>query len=324
MRMRKNRKSDENFTSLLSTIARQALAPDQEFLKQLRERSTREFVSGAPDAATNTQKSIHIAALRSIIMKSPIAKLSAAAAVVLGILAVSYFLPDNSLAPRAFGDVVRNVINAESISFLNKQKLGMQPVMVLKMYIQGEKMRGDMVKVEGNAEAVKKLDEEMQKQNLPAIMSYVADFRLKDGIQLDHFRKTYKKISIDERIVMQFTKSNPIEQFRGIKADNAERIGEESQDGRKIDVYLVKKVNLMGIEAELSGKEGDRMTIWVDRVNGLPVRILLEASAHVEGKSKDFFEFYDFAWNEPLDQGLFDINPPEGYTLSTGPDFPTE
>jgi outer membrane lipoprotein-sorting protein len=164
----------------------------------------------------------------------------------------------------------------------------------------------------------------MKERKLTALMSYIADFESKNGIELDHFRKTYKKISIDERIVMQFTKSNPIEQFRSIKADNAERIGEESQDGRKIDVYLVKKVNLMGIEAELSGSEGDKITVWVDRGTSLPVRILLQTSFRVEGKSEDSIEFCDFAWNEPLDQALFDLNPPEGYTLSTGPDFPTE
>jgi outer membrane lipoprotein-sorting protein len=56
----------------------------------------------------------------------------------------------------------------------------------------------------------------------------------------------------------------------------------------------------------------------------MPVRILLQFSSDAEGKSEDSIEFSDFAWNEPLEQDLFDLNPPEGYTLSTGPDFPTE
>ena len=47
----------------------------------------------------------------------------------------------------------------------------------------------------------------------------------------------------------------------------------------------------------------------------LPVRILLEASAHVEGKSNDWFEFCEFAWNEELAAELFVTEAPEGYDL---------
>jgi hypothetical protein len=258
----------------------------------------------------------------SNIMKSPLTKLAAAAVVVLGILAASYFLPGNSLAPRAFGEVLRNVINAESISFHSKQKLGIGPAMVFKMYIQGQKIRGDLVAVEGDQKGLDQLQKEMKERKLSALMSYITDFERKDGIEFDHFRKTYKKINIDDRLAAEFTKTNPIEQFRAVKAEDAERIGEESQDGRKIDVYLVRKVNLMGIKTELSGQEKERMTVRVDRITGMPVRILLQFSSDAEGKSEDSIEFCDFAWNEPLEQDLFDLNPPEGYTLSTGPDFP--
>jgi hypothetical protein len=251
-------------------------------------------------------------------------KLAAAAAIVLGILAVSYFLPNNSLAPRAFGEVLRNVINAESISFHSKQKLGMGPAMVFKMYIQGQRIRGDLVAVEGDQKGLDRLQEEMKERKLSALMSYITDLEQKDGIEIDHFRKTYKKINVDDRVAAEFTKTNPIEQFRTVKSEDAERIGEELQDGRKIDVYLVRKVNLMGIKAELSGQEKERMTVRVDRITGMPVRILLQASSDAEGKSEDSIEFSDFAWNEPLEQDLFDLNPPEGYTLSTGPNLLTE
>jgi hypothetical protein len=260
----------------------------------------------------------------SNIMKSPLTKLAAAAAVVLGILAVSYFLPGNSLAPRAFGDVVRNVINAESISFHSKQKLGIGPAMVFRMYIQGQRIRGDLVAVEGDQKGLDQLQKEMKERKLSALMSYITDFEQKDGIELDHFRKTYKKINVDDRLASEFTKNNPVEQFRTVKSEDAERIGEESQDGRMIDVYLVSKVNLMGIKAELSGQEKERMTVRVDRITGMPVRILLQFSSDAEGKSEDSIEFCDFAWNEPLDQDLFDLNPPEGYTLSTDPNLLAE
>jgi len=61
----------------------------------------------------------------------------------------------------------------------------------------------------------------------------------------------------------------------------------------------------------------------LDRASRLPVRILLEASAHVEGKSRDSFEFYDFAWNELLAENTFSLDPPEDYTLKKD-NLPTE
>ncbi len=248
-----------------------------------------------------------------IIMKSPITKLAAAAVIGIAALIVGSQIVGST---PAFARVIKNVTNAESISFLFRQQFGNQPVFVSKMYIQGEKIRMDMVGAEGGKPGLEQLRKEMQRRNLTALHSTIGDFTAKEALELDHFRKTFKKTKMDDRALEEFGKANIIGNFRNVKPENAEWIGEELQNGRKIDVYLVRHVDIMGIKAELSGKEGERMTVWVDRMSSLPVKILLEASFHAEGKSKDWLEFSEFVWNEPFDENLFSLQVPEGYKAS--------
>ena len=253
-----------------------------------------------------------------IIMKSKITKIAAAAVIVVGLL-VSVYVLDNGLSSRAFGTVIENVIECNSISLRWKSKIGMAPVPVFRMYIQGQKGRLDLIGFEGDQEGIDQIQKEMNRKELSAIVSTIIDLEHKDGLELDHFHKTYKAINVDDRMVQEFTKSNPVEQFRDVKTEDVEWLREEQQDGYKIDVYLVRHVDmpLMGIKSELSGREGERMTIWVDRVSMLPVRILLEAS-EIGG----WFEFSDFVWNQQLDPNLFKLEVPEGYTLTDSTTWP--
>lgn len=248
------------------------------------------------------------------IMKSPITKIAAVITVVCALIG-SLWLFDRSTAV-AFGQVIKNVTRAESVSFLFKQKIGNQPVFVSKVYIQDKKVRLDILGAQGQQQSVEQLQKEMQRRNLTSLVSMIGDFTHKYALELDHFRRTYKKTELDDRTVAEFTKANLIEQFRNVKQENAEWIGEEKENGRRIDVYLVKHVELMGIKAELSGDPGERMKVWVDRQSCLPVRILLEISARADGPSDDWLEYYDFTWNEPLDEDLFSLEVPEGYTFA--------
>ncbi len=245
-----------------------------------------------------------------IIMKSKITKLAAAAVIVVAALIVGSQIVGST---PAFAKVIENITNAESISFTLKQQLGIQTAFICKMYIQGEKMRMDMTGAEGEQPGLEKLRKEMKRRNLTAFQSSIGDFTAKEALDLDHFRKTFKKRQLDDRAVAEFTRTNLVEQFRNVKPEDAEQTGEESQNGRKIDVYLVRHVDIMGIKGDLSGEEGQKMTVWVDRASSLPVKILLETSFHVEGKSKDWIEFSEFTWNEQFDENLFSLQAPESY-----------
>ncbi len=126
------------------------------------------------------------------------------------------------------------------------------------MYIQGEKVRGDLIGAEGEQQNVEKLRREMKRRNITALITKIGDFTAEEPLELElnHFRRTFKKTKMDDRAAEEFGKANIIGKFRNIKPENAKLIGEESQNDRKIDVYLVRHVDLMGIKAELSGEEG--------------------------------------------------------------------
>ena len=248
------------------------------------------------------------------IMNTRKVKFAAAAIIVLGVLTGSFFLGGHGTGA-AFGKVIESVTNAGSVRFTMRQKMGEQPAFVSTVYIQGMKMRLDMIGGEGEQEGLKKLKSEMERLNLTAFMSTVADFATQEVVDVDHFRKTYKKHGLDNQAAAAFGSANLIEQFRKIRSEDAQWLRDESQDGRKIDVYLVRHVNLMGIKADLSGGEGERMTVRVDRETDLPVTILLEVSASEQAIAKDgdWFEFCDFLWNESFDPALFSLEIPEGY-----------
>ena len=221
----------------------------------------------------------------------------------------------------AFARVIEKVTNAQSVKFLLKQKIGPQPVLLSKMYIQGRRIRIDIVGAEGMQQGAEQLQKEMERRNLTALFSQIGDFAAKEVLELDHFNKTYVRKALNEQVVAEFTKSNLIEQFRNIKYQDAQKLREETQDGRKIDVYLVKHVELMGMREDLSGQEGERMTVWIDRQSSLPIRILLEASTEVNGQSKDWLDFSEFSWNEPIGEDILSLQAPENYQAAKPQDI---
>ena len=253
-----------------------------------------------------------------IIMKSSITKLAAAAVIIIAVIIVSQF---NVLSTPAFARVIEKVTNAQSVKFLLKQKIGPQPVLLSKMYIQGRRIRIDIVGAESMQQGAEQLQKEMERRNLTALFSQIGDFAAKEVLELDHFNKTYVRKALNEQVVAEFTKSNLIEQFRNIKYQDAQKLREETQDGRKIDVYLVKHVELMGMREDLSGQEGERMTVWIDRQSSLPIRILLEASTEVNGQSKDWFDFSEFSWNEPIGEDILSLQAPENYQAAKPQDI---
>jgi len=247
------------------------------------------------------------------IMNTRNAKLAAATIIILGILIGSFLLGGRG-TDTAFGKVIESVSNAGSVRFSMKEKMGGQPAFVLNVHIEGVKIRLDMIGGEREQEVWQRFWSEMERLNLTALTSTIVDHATREVLDLDHFRKTYKKHGLDDQAAAASTGANLIEQFRKIRSEDAQWLREESQDGRKIDVYLITHVNLMGIEADLSGRGKERMTVWVDRKTDLPVRILLEMSTDREATSRDWFEFCDFVWNEPFDPALFSLGIPEGYS----------
>ncbi|MHC4406085.1 MAG: LolA family protein [Planctomycetota bacterium] len=217
----------------------------------------------------------------------------AAAALLVGLI---LWLPGRG---SALAEVIAKVKSAQSVRFVAHQQLGGPPTVSLKMAFQGHAARMEM----------------------PGYFVLVADFQEKSVLQLYLDKKRAFRYEMDEEAAKGFSSmfKNPIDNFAKLTDDDGEKTGESELDGRKVDVYRLKK--FWDIELNEAVDRG-AIRAWVDQESGLPVRIAIRASFHVDGKSNDWIVMEKFTWNEPLDAGLFRLDVPEGFTLIEGEPTP--
>jgi hypothetical protein len=233
---------------------------------------------------------------------------TAAAVVLLVIGAAGLFLMDRT-ASLAFAQVVENVKNAKCVAFVTKiptivegSRMG---TLQQKWYVQGDVYRMELPSAQEDVQAPPDAP--------PALMAMIADFKQKKALQIEFNRKTAKWIKGDDKMWLKMAKSfaNPIEQLRQLKGDDAERVGVEELNGRKTEVYRLKKTDIfMGLR--LTG--GETAKLWVDPKSGLPIRIAVERPADSKEKAP-VVVFEQFRWNEPLNADLFKLEVPKGFTI---------
>ena len=206
---------------------------------------------------------------------------AAAAAVLLAVLAGALWLLDRS-ASTSFADVVENVKKAKSMSFVLRQKIGDQPEIEAKMFIQGNLMRYE----------------------IPDVTTMIVDPDSKKGVELDPHHKVARPLDLKNRGDIEELK-DPIDQVRNLKEDakgHVQPLADEEVGGRKCHVYQIKGL------AKPLWIGGNQFTLWADAKTGLPVKI------HAAGDHTSL-TLEDFKWNEPLKEDLFSLKIPKGYTL---------
>jgi len=230
--------------------------------------------------------------------------LATAAAVMLAV-GVSLIHP----SPLAFGQVIENVKRAKSVTFVTKMPTiirgSERGVLHQKWYIQGEHYRLEIPSAQEGVDIP---------ADAPSVMlALIADSKQKKSLQIDFVRKTAKFLDIDEKRWKQMAQANPIDKLRQLKNDDAEPIGQEVFDGRKTQVYRLKKADYL----ELRLGEGDTAKLWADPKTGLPVRIRIDGQTPASRGQNDktFLIFEQFTWDENLDPSLFKLEAPEGFTL---------
>jgi outer membrane lipoprotein-sorting protein len=231
---------------------------------------------------------------------------AAAAAALVAILAGWLFLMDHPAA-LAFADVVENVKNAKSVTFVIKIPTVIQGtkkgVLQQKVYIQGDAYRMEIPSAQEGVQ--------VPPDAPPILMVMMANWKRRNALQLDYTTKTAKKIEADEKTWQQMAKAmaDPIKQLRGLKDQDVERLGEEELDGRKALVFRLKKTDIfMG----LTITKDETAKLWVDSKSGLPVRIAVGDPSDAD---KPFVVLEQFTWNEALAPDLFKLEVPKGFTL---------
>jgi hypothetical protein len=233
---------------------------------------------------------------------------AAVAAVLLVLAAAWLFLMDRT-APRAFADVVENVKNAKSVTFVTRMPTIIQGsrkgTLQQKWYIQGDAYRLEIPSAQD--------DVQVPPDAPPVLLAVIADVKQKKALQIDFARKTAKRIKAEDKTWEEMAKAfaNPIEQLRKLKGDDAERLGEEEINGAKTEVYRLKKTDIfMGVRLG----QGETAKLWVDPKAGLPVRIAVAAPADSEDKTPQLV-FEQFRWNESVDADVFKLEAPKGFTV---------
>jgi len=207
---------------------------------------------------------------------------STAAAVVLGTAA---FLGLGGSRAVALDRVLDKVKQAESVKFVERQKLGDQPEMALEYSI-----RGPMVRVDA------------------AGTVFVIDTKGKVGLMFVEAAKAYVKIDKDSpsKIHGPAGKS-PIDDLLALKDRKPESTVKEKLDGR-----TVQKLTIKGDPK--ADPPGD-WVIWGDPKTELPVKMTYSGTTFAGDKQVSVTKTYEkFEWNAKLDDSLFDMTVPAGYT----------
>ncbi len=317
--MRKDKTSDENFTSLLSAIDRYAVAADQEFLKQLRERSAREFAAAAPDASANTPKSIRIAALRSMVMKSPITKLATAAIVAIACL-IGLSLWKGTESGIALADVLARVEKVKAFRYKSLLKIGSDDPNNAWSF---ETLATVLTSQEyGSKTTYEETDPNGGKS--PVLQYFLP--QKKTWIIIRPKQKRYRRIEVDDAQVGEIQKLNAIgDPFRFLKEIaegkyKTKSLGRSIFDGNEVEVFQITDPNYYAKEIKRPKNPPQvDVKIWVDVKTRLPVRYEEFTSALTDMLGNRMTQqqvLYDFQWDVPVDASEFEPVIPDDYTLA--------
>ena len=222
--------------------------------------------------------------------KRLIRRLATLSAAITIVVALGWLVVIDRTAQMTFAAVIQKVNQARSVTCMHKQMSAGTVESTARLYI-----REDAVRREVTDHGVLIFDRIRKKAIVLDERSKVATFpSLRGGIPMP----------------------NPLEELRNLKQENAQRIGEETIDGRLLAVYQLRDVDLL---ENRHGENDADIKLWVDPQTQLPVKLIIFAA---KAQVDTYVEFSDFHWNEELDPSLFSLDIPDGYTVGKEPLVP--
>jgi outer membrane lipoprotein-sorting protein len=237
----------------------------------------------------------NLAAARSLtnwrcIMRSPVSRIAAAAIFVLAITGVALFFPGSG-ATFAFDDFAASILEAKTFKCKMIIETKGPPARTITseiMTLGGTRMR--------------------QVTELPDMPKFVVieDSSQGKSLTLEPASKTATVITSTKNRKDKTPESGGfftlVRLFQLVEekpgAVEHESLGEKEIDGRKV------------VGFHISSQPHD-LILWGDPKTGLPVRV--EVTSGMEGSEKTTFS--DFVFNVDMDESLFSLEPPAGYTV---------
>ncbi len=241
-----------------------------------REELRREVLSVFNEAEQQpATRTIVLQILRRTIMKSPITRIAAAAVIIIAVLiSINQFGGSIDGASVAFANVAQQLRNARTLTYTVVTQVGDRTMRMEVAFKEPGHMR-----YSGERGIVSIMD---QTQNI--------------GLLIDPLKKEFTEIELSNLPPDQ-SQVNLIEELRTLPERADEVLGEREMDGRVVQGFRV------------SEKGVDRI-VWIDAKTGDLVRMEVEL-VNAPGA---YVVMTDVKFDVDLDDSLFSLTPPEGYT----------
>ncbi len=240
-----------------------------------------------------SEKPISSVSIWRIIMKSRVTRFATATAVIIIAVLIGMYQFGGSIdgATPAFADIVRPILTARTATFkIAVNLIKGQPSQVFEgMFMEPGRMRQEM---EGEVIAI--ID--MQEGKIVILMPEEKTAMVMEVENMPDENKEQSQVN------MFFEIRRRIKQAQDDEDKSVEFLGEQEIDGR----------TAIGYRAQEAGQD---MVVWADSESLLPIRI--ESSISIMMDRQITVIMYDFALDIELDESLFSLEIPEGYTVQT-------
>ncbi len=215
------------------------------------------------------------------IMKSPVKKIAAVVMVIVSVIAVIHFL-GVPIEAVAWADVVQPILTARTVVFNVITDEGENVPITRVMNMGTQRVRGEVLSPDG--------------KTVQAIV--ITDFDALQMLQLVPSKKTAVLIDLKD---MPEKPENVLEEMRNIitKLQNDPNVSVEPLGEKEIDGRIAKGFRATSPDGE--------MTVWADPQTALPIRM-----EHKWRKMQ--FVCTDFQFDIEMDESLFSMEIPEGYS----------
>ncbi len=277
--MTNDKNKDERLSLLLSAIEQGKTSAKQQFLEALREQSANEFQDCSAQSKIESQ--VSTISFWRMIMKSRITKTSVAAAIIIlaVIFGISQFGGRLEIGTVAWADVVKPILNAKTVVYtIIVGEEGTSPP--IQDMIMGSRIRRSMVGID----AVTIIDLETSRiLTLDPKENKAIYIDMKGLPKMQNYLETLRSLIVQLQENPHFV---------------VEELGEREIDGQRA----------IGFKAAFTGEHPNvEVIIWADPETALPIRIEQQM-----GQMR--FIGKDFQFDVDLDEALFSMEIPAGYT----------
>lgn len=243
-----------------------------------------------------------------IIMKSRIIKLTAAAVIVVAVLAgLPFFRGDGGGV--ALADVLERIEQAQA--FIYRMKIAMTGTMMPGMPA-GEKVMDGTVTISnsyGMKMEMTATDAETGRKEMAQQMYVLPD--RKAAFILMPEQKKYIKMEFDDDLLARMKKQNndPREMIKQIMRCNYTELGRSMIDGVEVEGFQTMDAAFAGGAGAM---EDVNVILWIDVEKWLPVRAKMDFKVNEQMQVNAVI--YDYQWDIPVDAGEFEPVIPEDFT----------